>query len=360
MMLMKKKQIVITLMSVAAVALTAFAVWGQTTGTKLKRGDEGPKDTTPKIALAYVLDAGKRPLDANMFTHLIYAFGEFNGANDGVVIKHPEKLQAMVDLKKENPDLKVMLGIAGEKREGFSEMARDKKKRKAFVKDVKNVIDSYGLDGVDLDWEFPTTTNGGHTATPQDDKNYVTLVKDLRKALGKDKWISYYSYNRGNYIDHKRMVPYVTYVNVSGYNLAVPKEGQPGRHQSPLYPSSKLGDWSVSQSIEKHIELGVPKEKILMGIPFCGRGKGPFPTYLDCRIFDKYAGNLKPQWNEEAQAPYYADENGDLVLGYDDERSIAAKFDFLRANGLPGVFVWNYGSDFNDQRLGKTIERLRK
>ena len=97
-----------------------------------------------------------------------------------------------------------------------------------------------------------------------------------------------------------------------------------------------------------------------MGIPFYGRGKDPFPTYLDCRIFDKYSGNLKPQWNEEAQAPYYADENGDLVLGYDDERSIEAKFDFLRANGLPGVFVWNYGSDFNDQRLGKTIERLRK
>ncbi len=358
---MKKKHLLISLLSVAVVAMTAFAVWGQTTEIKLKRGNEAPKDTLPKIALAYVVDAGKKPLNADMFTHLIYAFGEFNDANDGVVIKYPEKLQAMADLKKQNPDLKVMVGIGGYKREGFSEMAGDKKKRKAFVKDVKHIIESYGLDGVDLDWEFPTTTNGGHTASPQDKKNYVTLVKDLRKAIGKDKWISYYSYNRGAFIDHKQMLPYVTFVNVSGYNLAVPKEGERGsHHQSPLYPSKKFGDWSVSKSIEKHMEMGIPKEKILMGIPFYGRGKDPFPTYLDCRIFDQYKGDLKPQWNEEAQAPYYADAQGELVLGYDDERSIAAKFDFIRANGMPGIFVWNYGGDFNDQRLGKTIQKLRK
>ncbi|MDE5871851.1 MAG: hypothetical protein K2H22_07910 [Muribaculaceae bacterium] len=355
---MKKRQILTSMLCMAVVAMTAFAVWGQTAGTRLKRGNEGPKDTAPKIALAYVVDAGKRPLDPFMFTHLIYAFGEFNDANDRVVIQKPEKLQAIVDLKKQNPDLKVMVCIGGYKREGFSEMTGDRKKRKAFVKSVKHLVDSLGLDGVDLDWEFPTTENGGHTATPKDDRNYVAFVKDLRKALGKEKWISYYSNNSGLYIDHKGMAPYVSYVHVSGYNLAVPKEGEKGRHQSPLYPSGKLGDWCVSRSIEKHIDFGVPKEKILMGIPFFGRGKAPFPTYVECRLFDKSSDGTRIMWDEEAQAPYYADSSGDLVLGFDDERSIAAKFDFIRANGLSGVFVWNYDGDYFDQRLGKTIRRL--
>lgn len=357
---MKKRHILTGLLSLAVVAITAMAVWAQPTGAKLTRGNEGPKDTLPKIAAAYVVDAGKRPLDPNLYTHLIYAFGEFNDANDGVIIKKPEKLQALVDLKKENPDLKVMVCIGGYKREGFSEMTRDKKKRKAFVKSVKHLVDSLKLDGVDLDWEFPTTENGGHTATPKDDKNYVTFVKDLRKALGKDKWISYYSNNSGLYIDHKRMAPYVSYVHVSGYNLAVPKEGQSGRHQSQLYPSKKLGDWCVSKSIEKHIDFGVPKEKILMGIPFFGRGKAPFPSYVECRLFANSSEGMELMWDEEAEAPYYADKTGDLVLGFDDEQSIEAKFDFLRANGMPGVFVWNYDGDYFDQRLGKTIERLRK
>ncbi|MDE7420197.1 MAG: hypothetical protein K2N35_08310, partial [Muribaculaceae bacterium] len=349
-----------SLLSVAIVITTALVVLGQTTGTKLKRGNEGPKDKEPKIALAYVIETGKRPIDPNLFTHLIYSFAEFNDACDGVIIKHPEKLQAMADLKKQNPDLKVILGVGGEKREGFSEMARDKKKRKAFVKNVKHIIDSLNLDGIDLDWEFPTTEGGGHTATPKDDRNYVSVVKDLRKALGQDKWISYYSNNSGSYIDHKKMVPYVSYVHVSGYNLAVPKDGKRGYHQSPLYPTKKIGGWSVSQSIAKHIDLGVPKEKILMGIPFYGRGKSPFPTYLECRIFDKYTGNLKPTWDNDAQAPYYADEEGNLTMGYDDEHSIQAKFDFIRVNELPGVFVWHYDADFDNQVLSKTIQKLRK
>ncbi len=47
-------------------------------------------------------------------------------------------------------------------------------------------------------------------------------------------------------------------------------------------------------------------------------------------------------------------------MGFDDERSIAAKMDFVRTNGFPGVFVWNYDSDFDDHRLGKTLKKLRK
>ncbi len=357
---MKKRYFLTTLLSIAIIAVTTLAMWGQTSGTQLKRGGEIPNDTVPKIALAYVVDAGKRPLDANLYTHLIYAFVEFNDDCDGIVVKKPEKLQSLVDLKKENPDLKVMVCVGGYKREGYSEMTRDKKKRKAFIKDLKHLVDSLKLDGVDLDWEFPTTENGGHTATPQDDRNYVTFVKELRKAIGKDKWISYYSNNSGLYIDHKKMAPYVSYVHVSGYNLAVPKEGQPGRHQSPLYPSKKFGEWSIIRSVEKHIDLGVPREKILIGIPFYERGISPFPTYAECRQFNQYTDGLSLQWNDEAKAPYYADKNGDLVAGFDDERSIEAKFDFIRANGFAGVFVWNYDGDYFDQRLGKAIQRLRK
>lgn len=356
---MRTKNIIITIVAFAAVCATALAVWGQNTVT-LKPGTTGPYDKSPKIALAYV-ECGRKGLpDPNMFTHLIYAFADFNDNCDGVVITKPDKLKGMADLKNENPDLKVILGLGGYKREGFSEMARDKKKRKAYVRNVKNIIDSLNLDGVDLDWEFPTTEAGGHTATPQDDKNYVLLVKDLRKALGKKKWISFYSFNTGDFIDFKNMAPYVNYVHVSGYNLAIPKDGKKSYHQSPLYPSSKLGNWCIKKSIERHIERGVPQEKILMGIPFFGRGVKPFPTYLDCKTFDKYSDGLTLMWDDDVKAPYYADEDGNLVLGFDNERSIEAKFDFVRANNLPGVFVWNYDSDFDDHRLGKAIQRLRK
>lgn len=339
---------------IAAIAMRSINI------VDLKTGDDLPHDNSPKIALAYVESFRKGVPDARMFTHLVYAFAEFNDECDGVVISNPGKLKSMELLKKENPMLKVMLGVGGYKREGFSEMARDKKKRKAFVRSVKSIIDSVGLDGVDLDWEFPTTEAGGHTAIPEDDSNYVLVVRDLRKSLGKEKWISFYSNNSANFIDFKRMMPYVDYVHVSGYNLAVPKKGKQAYHQSPLYSSGKLGDWCVKKVIERHIERGVPREKILMGIPFFGRGLDPFPSYLDCNAITKYAGAMISLWDDEAKAPYYADSVGNLVLGFDDERSIKEKMDFIRVNNLPGVFVWNYDSDYSDHRLAKAIERLRK
>lgn len=350
------------LSAVAIVAACAISLLsGASKTVSLRNGDETIADNTPKIALAYVESGIKTLPEPDIFTHLVYAFAEFNDACDGLEIATPTTLKGMSQLKSINPELKVILGVGGYKRKGFSEMARDKKKRRAFVREVKAVIDSLGLDGVDLDWEFPTTENGGHTASPKDARNYVTLVKDLRKALGKDKWISFYSHNTGLYIDLKRMVPYVDYVHVSGYNLSVPQEDKrPAYHQSPLYPSAKLGDWCVKKVAERHIELGVPKEKMLIGIPFFGRGLAPFPSYAGCRQFDKYSKGLDIIWDDEARAPYYAGTDGDLLLGFDDERSIEEKMKFVRANEMPGIFVWNYGSDYPDHRLGHAIERLRK
>lgn len=360
---MKKRYIITSLASIAIAAIATAAMWGQATGSKLKNGNEGPKDSSPKIALAYVVDRYDEIPDPDMFSHLIYAFGVFNDNYDGVVVRYPEKLKALADLKKQNPELKVMLGLNDYRRPGFCEMTGDDKKRKKYVNSVKKIIREYNLDGVDLDWEFPTTEKGGHTASPDDDKNYVKLVRDLRKALGKDKWISYYSNNSGLFIDHKGMLPYVSYVNVSGYNLAIPRAGEDHLlHQSPLYPGEKTGEWCVSKAIERHInKYGIPKEKALMGIPFFGRGLPPFKSETSCCDFDKYANDdLHIVWDDEAQAPYYADKDGNLILGFDDERSIAAKFDFIRANNMPGVFVWSYEGDFDDHRLSKTMQKLRK
>lgn len=360
---MKRKHVLAGIICLAIVATTALAVLAHQPFSTLVKSNGKAAAPGPKIALAYVVDRYDEIPDPDMFSHLIYAFGVFNDNYDGVVIRYPEKLKAMAALKERNPELKVMLGLNDYRRPGFCEMTGDKKKRRNYVKSVKKIVDEYNLDGVDLDWEFPTTEKGGHTASPDDDKNYVLLVKELRKALGKDKWISYYSNNSGQWIDHKGMLPYVSYVNVSGYNLAIPRKDQthPFLHQSPLYASAKTGEWCVSKAVERHInKYGIPKEKILVGIPFFGRGMPPFKSETSCCDFDKYSDGLELIWDDEAQAPYYADNEGNLILGFDDERSIAAKFDFIRANDLQGAFVWSYEGDYDDKRLSKAMQKLRK
>lgn len=312
-------------------------------------------DYSKKICLAYVVDKRDSIPDPFLFSHLIYSFGEFNDDNDGFIIKHPDKLRKMAELKQINTELKVILGIGGLKREGFSEMAGDRNKRNRFVKQCRDVINEYNLDGIDLDWEFPGTEKGGHTASENDAENYGLLVADLRKKLGKKKWISFYSHNSGEFIDFNKMLPYVDFVNVSGYNLFIPTDDAPLFHQSALFPSRSLGKWCIEKSVGKHLEKGVPPQKILLGIPFYGRGKSPYPIYLDSNQFEQYSDSTVWRWDEEAGVPYGCNDKGEVILTFDNERSIEMKSRFIRENGLAGAFVWNYDSDYKDRRLSKAL-----
>lgn len=315
---------------------------------------QSPSDDGRPIVLAYVEENRKALPDPSLMSHIIYAFGVFGDDNDEAVIQKPERLAAIAALRDSNPELKVILGIGGYKKEGFSEMAADPGKRKSFVRSVKKIIRKYRLDGVDLDWEFPTTTAGGHTARPDDAVNYTYLVRDLRKALGKKAWISLYSNNSAAWIDFVPMIPYLTFVNASGYNI----KPMPG-HQSNLYPSEKCGEWCVAKSMEAHIRKGIPRDKLLLGVPFFGRGSEPFRSYTECRQFGWLDKGTHIVWDEDAHAPYYADPEGNLVLGFDNGRSLTDKWEFMKQNGLGGVFYWNYDGDYPDHRLAKTLNDLR-
>lgn len=346
---MSKNNIYITILTLAFL----LALSGSSINTRAK--DFVTTDSQPLISLAYVEADRKTVPDPNLFSHLIYAFCEFNDNNDGVIISNPERLLTISDLKMQNPNLKVILGIGGYKKEGFSEMCGDRSKRKKFIAQCKKIINDYNLDGIDLDWEFPGTTAGGHTSSPNDSKNYGTLVKELRKSLGREQWISFYSNNSGGWIDFKLMLPYVNYVNVSGYNLSTPHPGKKLYHQSPLFSSDRCGNWCISKSIARHIEFGVPRQKILLGIPFFGRGETPFPNYVEARSIDNHAYKGTLIWDEKAQAPLYVNEDNQLILGFDNEKSIELKCKFIRETGLAGGFVWNYDADYEDHRLAKTL-----
>lgn len=322
----------------------------------------GDIDNTPKFTVAYVESQRPDIPDANLFTHLIYHAGQLNDRDDKVILPNPEKLAAMVDLKEENPNLKIILCVAGkEKGGGYSVMCADKRKRKSFVKSCKNIIKKYNLDGIDFDWEFPGVTKNGHTGSPEDAANYVLLVKDMRKALGPDKWISFYSNHSAAHMDFQAMMPYVDYVNVSGYNLSLRKSDRPLEHHSPLYPSKKYGKWCIAKSINKHVSKGVPLKKILIGIPFYGWGKKPFNRYVESNKIDKVIENanedIRKCWDADAKVPYYVNDAGEVVLTYDDERSIQSKCDYIRQTGLAGAFVWHYDADFKDHRLAKALRK---
>ena len=64
-----------------------------------------------------------------------------------------------LNIREWNPAIKIVLSVGGWGADGFSEMAADDEKRATFVSALVDLLREKKLDGIDIDWEYPS--NGG-------------------------------------------------------------------------------------------------------------------------------------------------------------------------------------------------------
>ena len=329
------------------------------------------------IVLAYFTEYTEVLPEVSLLTHINYAHGRFanpSTGDGGIVITESKKapIKDVVALKSVNPRLKVMLMIGGwgAHADGFSMMARDAAKRTAFCQSVKSLLDKHKLDGVDIDWEYPTQSADNETgADPSDTQNFNLVLKELRETLGQDKIISFASSSSARYVDWPNAMKYLDYVNVMTYDMGAAPNG----HNSPLHKSAKFNHRSWDESVKAHEDGGVPRERMVMGVPFYGKAeKNPAEG---TKIFDysvryyeipdilnkgKYKGKdlVRPvtrAWEPSSMVPYLIDAAGKNVLSYDDPESVSAKGSYVRANGMLGAMFWEYRCDTDDHALLKAL-----
>ena len=181
------------------------------------------------VVVAYVTSWTQVVPDPTVMTHLNYAFGHVNEQFNGVRIDNEQRLRSLVSLKEQQPGLRVMLSIGGWGSGRFSEMAASDENRRAFAADCRLVCNEFGLDGIDIDWEYPTQTSAGISASPQDTENFTLLMRDLRQALGKNLWLTLASVGSAQYIDFRSCVQYLDMVNVMAYDM-----GSAPKHHAAL------------------------------------------------------------------------------------------------------------------------------
>ena len=302
-----------------------------------------------RVVVAYVTSWSNVIPDPFCMTHLNYAFGHVNDTFDGVRVDNPDRLKTMVELKKLNPELKVMLSVGGWGSGRFSEMAADKKCRRSFAEDCLRVVEEYGLDGIDIDWEYPTSSAADISSSPDDTKNFTKLMKDLRKVLGQDRLLTLASAASAEYIDFKAIEPYMDFVNIMAYDMAnAPK------HHSALYESENSGSITSDKAVKAHIAAGFPAHKLVLGMPFYGRGGLKISSFNDYKDLHRHTGVVE-KWDEKAMVPYLEDEEGVLQLGYENPRSLRIKCEYVKENGLKGAMYWDYDGDNEDGDLRKTV-----
>ncbi|MBR1489850.1 MAG: glycoside hydrolase [Bacteroidales bacterium] len=346
-------------------------------------GQETPPSTlcsdigqTP-VVLAYFTEYTETLPEVTLLTHINYAHGRFANpktGDGGIVITESKKapISSVVALKSKNPKLKVMLMIGGwgGHADGFSEMAKSDAKRTAFCQSVKSLLDKHKLDGVDIDWEYPTVSADNETGCdPMDTQNFNLVLQELRETLGTSKIISFASSSSGKYVDWKTAIKYIDYVNVMTYDMGAAPNG----HNSPLHKSSRFTHRSWDEAVDAHVKAGVPKDRQVMGVPFYGKAeKNPaegtkifeysvkyneIPDILNKGLYKgkPLARAVRRQWDPVAMVPFLVDDTGKNVLSYDDPESVEAKGTYVKANGHLGAMFWEYRGDTDDHALLKAL-----
>ena len=304
-----------------------------------------------RVVVAYVTSWSDVIPDPFCMTHINYAFGHVNDTFDGVRVDNPQRLKDMVALKNVNPDLKVMLSVGGWGSGRFSEMAMDRKLRRSFADDCLRVVKEFGLDGIDIDWEYPTSSAAGISYSPEDTGNFTMLMKDLRQVLGDGLLLTFASAASAEYVDFTAVEPYVDFVNIMAYDMATAP-----KHHSALYESEISGGMTSDKAARAHLAAGMPAHKLVLGMPFYGRGSGRYADFNDFKDIKKDIEAYEI-WDEKAQVPYIADTDGTLIVGYDNPRSLKIKCGYIKANGLRGAMYWDYDGDDSDGTLRKTVAR---
>lgn len=310
---------------------------------------KGADNDKEMIVGAYLMGVRNELPDVNLVTHINYAFGHVNETFDGVLLPEGKGLSQVVGLKKDKPSLKVLLSIGGWGSGRFSEMASDPLKRKSFASDCARIVKESGLDGIDIDWEYPGSGLAGISSSPDDRTNFTLLMRDLRASLGKRSLLTIASVCNADYIDFKAVLPYLDYVNVMSYDM-----GTQHTHHAALYRSGYAGHCTADEAVRKHIDAGVPRQKIVMGMPFYGRGVEGYVPYREGESSDVEF------WDDTAKVPMILDSLGNMLFGYENARSIAEKCRYIVSSGLRGGMYWEYNADNASHDLARAVyEGLR-
>ncbi len=251
-------------------------------------------------------------------THVIYAFAIPNTAGNIISLENTSKLQSIVS-KAHAKGVKVSLAVGGWSYNGaeldgtFEQLAASPSARTNLVNNLVSLVNQYGLDGVDMDWEYPDAGTSSET-------NYVALMTELSQAMhSRGKLLSAAVVAQGwtaNAVT-SAVINAVDFLNVMAY------DGDAGAGHSPMsYATSALDYWLTQR--------GAPSSKINLGVPFYAR-----PSW---RAYDELVP-LAP-----SVVPYTDYYNGDYYNGIP---TIQAKTQ-LAMDRAGGIMIWELSHDTND------------
>lgn len=291
-------------------------------------------------------------------THIAHAF-IWPDENGALVIPDEYIQPELVESARQN-GVKIVVSLGGWGHDkGFAPTAADPEARRKFVKNLTDFCKKHGYDGADLDWEYPAS---------KDKDNFTSMMVELRESFDQAGLellaAAVPSKDWRNGYDVDVLKDKLDWFGVMTYDFAGSWSKTAG-HNSP-FTASEHSELSVKDCMEYWVERGVPRKKVCMGLPFYGRdfkagGLGKPSTGSE---YSPYSKTLKlmekgwtRKWDKKAKVPFLVNPENNIILSYDDPRSIELKCEYVVKENLGGVIIWALGLDDTgeEQPLLKTV-----
>ena len=209
------------------------------------------KSRTPEPAafrvVAYVTDAAvPAVIPYNELTHINYAFLIPN--EDGTFAQMNTWMPGELVRLAHQQNVKVLISVGGwgwDKQ--FTSLAAKPVTRTAFVQNLVKIVEQYGFDGADIDWEFPDPDPSS--------QNFLALMQELRADLPKDKLLTaaVAAVGQNAAVIPSESFALMDFVNIMAYDNSGPQ------HSSMDFAQSALDFW---------LGRGLPPSKAVLGVPF--------------------------------------------------------------------------------------------
>ncbi|KAG9249978.1 chitinase [Emericellopsis atlantica] len=334
----------------------------------------------------YGRDFQPADLPVSHVTHVLYSF--MNVRADGAVFsgdtyadleKHyPDDswndighnaygcVKQLFKLKEANRGLKVMLSIGGWTwSTNFPAAASNGQSRALFAQTSVELVKDWGLDGIDIDWEYP--------ANDIEANDMVLLLQRVRQEL--DDYAAEYADGYHFQLSiaapaglahiEKLRLPELDQVldrvNLMAYDFAGSFSNVAG-HQANIYPSVSNPDstpFNSEDAVKAYLNGGIPAEKLSLGMPIYGRaftgtdglgspfqgvGEGSWEAgvwdYKDLPFAES-----KVEKDESVGATWTYDTIQRRLISFDTPDMVREKVIFAMSHGLGGSMFWEASAD---------------
>lgn len=276
-------------------------------------------------------------------THAYFAF--YDPTPSGTItIADSAKASYFTGLKAQYPSVKFMASVGGfndASTYAFSTIANNPTLLATFVQNCVNLAVNSKYDGIDIDWEFPASS---------DKQAFVKLLSTLKPALNaKGKILTIAGsagiWRIGESYDIINVCKNVDLMNCMTYDLQWPKT-ETGTNTGYSIVETAINTWITGGCQASKLVLGLASYGYIYSLTSANvqlkapaSGSNPI-TYPEICTKLKSSG-----WTTVIIDKTPVSYKGSEWISYDDVTSLKAKLALVTAKGLAGAFFWSTHQD---------------